>query len=30
MKKFGVIVMRPKNKGKGPPSCVARIRITKI
>jgi len=27
MKKFGVDVVRPRNKGKGLPSCVAIPRI---
>jgi len=29
MKKFGVVV-RPKNKGKGLSSCVARVKIIKV
>jgi hypothetical protein len=28
--KFGVVVVRPKKKGKGLPSCVARTRRIKI
>jgi hypothetical protein len=30
MRKFGVVVVRLKNKGKGMPSCAARTRRIKI
>lgn len=30
MRKFGVVVVKPKNKGKGLPSCAARTRRIKI
>jgi hypothetical protein len=30
MKKFGVVVVRPRNKGKGLPFCATRTRGTRI